>query len=810
MPPSGESAEHQLTQLLHRVSSVIDPTPYPSEVRLLAENLTPGTDRTLRSLAYLCLSKLCAGPPADADRNARLAEAFRPVFDDWLADVPPETLIAATALLAALFPLSPATGVSLLTDALATPSLSPETQDENQVDALAVLLETAELPSPLQPVFAELLASAAGTKQGRELMRTRKEVGEWLHGALDFGEDKALGALCAVALSKQSREEQVQDLPGQEASGSGGGQESGSGKAAIDELALADKMAALIISPPSNTSTLVPTLEGLSVLSLKPIIKQHLASAPGFLASLLSLSPVPRSRGGSLPITPRGSISDPTSLEVAETSLCYGITTILVNLTSRRPVVSAEDQQIAKLRAMAISGKKGGSESEPEDDPLDSDEAVRARVKLVLKAGGVGALSGLIRADSRLVKEGLGRLCLNLVEDQGDRPAFVRDGGFKVLSAIVRDLMTAATSKAASSSSHHGATTGTSTIIATASATAPEVDVLPAFQALAKMTITTPPHLLFPPPHTTTALNALTPLYHLLLHAKSSLLQIFEALMALTNLASIDPSIADRIVSASIVPLGRSEGFLASNTDEQVSVVSKVEELMLEENTLVRRAATELVCNLVPSPTGWSYWSGEDNGSGKDSGNGKDNGNGNGRDNAVDVGKGSEANNGRKPVSNSRAASRLNVILALTNVDDLPTRLAAGGALAIITESPSANHLLLTSSASVGDGKRSAWSRVLSMLEPDKMEDESGERITVISSTPPNPDLVHRGVIVLLNMLQYVSSLDEGGEQRQRVIKSAREAGVEERLMEILRGSGVGREVLEPTVEALKLLKQLK
>jgi hypothetical protein len=96
------------------------------------------------------------------------------------------------------------------------------------------------------------------------------------------------------------------------------------------------------------------------------------------------------------------------------------------------------------------------------------------------------------------------------------------------------------------------------------------------------------------------------------------------------------------------------------------------------------------------------------------------------------------------------------------------------------------------------------------MLEPDEMEDESGERITVISSTPPNPDLVHRGVIVLLNMLQYVSSLDEGGEQRQREIKSAREAGVEERLMEILRGSGVGREVLEPTVEALKLLKQLK
>jgi hypothetical protein len=380
----------------------------------------------------------------------------------------------------------------------------------------------------------------------------------------------------------------------------------------------------------------------------------------------------------------------------------------------------------------------------------------------------------------------------------------VRDGGFKVLSAIVRDLMAAATSKAASSSSHHGATTGTSTIIAGGSATAPEVEVLPAFQALAKMTITTPPNLLFPPPHTTTALNALTPLYHLLLHAKSSLLQTFEALMALTNLASIDPSIADRIVSASIVPLGRSEGFLASNADEQVSVVSKVEELMLEENTLVRRAATELVCNLVPSPRGWSYWSGEDNGNGKDSGNGKDNGNGEANDD------GSAVVIGRKPLSNSRAASRLNVLLALTNVDDLPTRLAAGGALAIITESPSANYLLLTSSAAIGDGKRSTWSRALSMLEPDEMEDESGEKITVISSTPPNPDLVHRGVIVLLNMLQYVSSLERGGEQRQRETKSAREAGVEERLMEILRGSGVGREVLEPTVEALKLLKQLK
>jgi hypothetical protein len=742
---SSQVDETHLVQLLNRLASNSQVRLDPSEIKLIALSLVSSSTRSAKSIAYLCLSKLCEGlqKPNEGShsRADSLIESLRPLLHDWTSEGEPSEFIPATSLLSSLFPLAPSVGVALLT----TPT--SQTGESDASDALDILLEAAELASPLQPVFAEMLANAAGTKSGRELIRGRAE--EWLHGALGFGGDKSLGALCAVALSKLAQEmpEQVDGLRVET-------------PAALpsDELELAEKMMQLIISPPSESSILLTTLEGLTGLSLKPAIKCHLARSQPFLTSLIALAPTTKRRGGSLPVTPRGSMDDPTCLaEPVETGFCYGITAILVNLTSRKPVLSAEDQQIAKLQAMAISGKKG---AEPVDDPLDSAEAVLERVKLVLRAGAVGALSGLVRAQSTQVKEALGKLCLNLVEDRGDRPAFVRDGGLTVLSIVVRDLLSATT------------TTPSQTTNIPSAKEITDVNILLSFQALAKLVITTPPYLLFPPPHLTTCLNALTPIYHLLIHPKSTLLQSFEALMALTNLASIDPSIANRIVEASVTPLVKSEGFLTSNKDDKVSIVEKVEELMLEDNSLVQRAATELVCNLVPSPTGWSHWSGEGDGS---------------------------------TSSPARVAARLNVLLVLTDVDDLPTRLAASGALAIITESRDACRLLLRNATGVGDGKRSAWKRVVAMLEPDEVQHE-GEKIAIISSEPISPDLMHRAVVLLLNLVTYTASLE--GDERGKEVKSARETGVEARLMAVLK-MNTGREVLEPAVEALKMLKHM-
>ncbi|OCF31164.1 hypothetical protein I316_07131 [Kwoniella heveanensis BCC8398] len=797
----------------------------PAEVALLARSLLPTATRDARSLSYLILSKFCEIANAVAsrvDENDTVYATFRPYVENTFVplslndndnghqtnsgqeenEAEPESCLPLTYLFSALFPLLPKQTVRLLTEPI--PSIG---------DPLGIILEVAELPSPLQPALAEMLASAAGTKPGREMVRSRAL--EWLRGAIDQkpdgggdGEDQGLGVLCAVALSKLAREEDSLQAQAQAQGQSQQPRGPALEDMGFDDVILCRKMMDHIeslscsTSSISSTSTqvLTSTVEGLGVLSLRPRNKVILASSPSFLKGLISLSPTQGPKPGSLPVTPRGSMDLTPSLQSdVDIGLCYGLATILVNLTSPKPILSAEDQQIAKLRAMALSANKNKlTENNDEDEIFDSEEDVRKRTKAVLRTGVVPALSGLGRADSKLVKEGLGRLCRNLVEDQGDRLGFVRDGGFKVLSTVVRDLLAATTSRTGNSKTKLKMP---STLSGPTISTTGDADVLPAFQALAKLVITTPPHLLFPPPYQTTSLNALTPLYHLLIHPFSLSIQRFEGLMALTNLASVDPSIASKIVLASLTPLKVESGWRGSGRDDNIRVILKVEELLLDENELVRRAATQLICNLISSQAGYEYFAGELPGA----------------ENTVPT---------LTTATEARVKSRLNILLVLAGVDDLPTRLAAGGGLAIVTESSNACAALLSTSdsSSGGDGQtqeqKTVWTRVLRMLEPDQEEDfdldEDGEPIPVISSSTastdsPDPGMVHRGVIILLNLVTYTLALTgEDGKARENGLKDIRQSGLEGKLMHLLRMKELSGsdEILQPTVECLKMLKR--
>ncbi|WWC60453.1 uncharacterized protein I303_103025 [Kwoniella dejecticola CBS 10117] len=777
-----KSDDEELTRLLKTLAtpSITLPTLSTEEISLLARSLVPSASRQARSLAYLCLSKFCESathfssstPESITSHIYTTFEGFiKSIFvPDEDAATEPESCVPLTYLLSALFPLTPDAAVKLLTNPI-----------EDVGDPLGISLEVAELPSPLQPALAELMISAAGTKAGRNMVRSRAM--EWLRGAMDYQEDKQeLGVLCAVALSKTSREE---DIPNT-AQGQGQNGVPESGGLTNSDIGMSDEQLCVRLmkhvesfsassnNKESNTA-LLSSIEGLAVLSLKPKNKVILTSSLTFLQSLVRLAPSIKPKGGSLPVTPRGSMDLQSVSDPIDTGLSYGLTTILVNLTNPKVVLSAEDQQIAKLRAMALSANKSrlaDSEQENEDERIESDPEVAKRTKLVIKAGVVGALSGLGNTESKLVKEGLGRLCRNLVEDKNDRLPFVRDGGFKVLSNIVRDLLKLSSSSASQSQ-------GGKTI--------QEVDVLPSFQALAKMIITTPPNLLFPPPHLTTSLNSLTPLYHLLTHPSATSLQKFESLMALTNLASIDQAISNKIVEASVKPLvpqsdtwkGRGAG---SDKEDSIRIIVKIEECLLDDNDLIRRAATQLICNLISSEKGFDYFSGE--GSNKD---GKESG---------------------------RTKSRLDILLILAGMDDLQTRLAAGGALAIISESNKACQWILsksTSSTPAGpEESKNPWNRVLRLLQPEEEEnyDEDGEIIPVISSKPalPNPELVLRGVIILLNLINY--TVKSSGDTRDVGLQDIKTAKVEAHLMAILKTKGMSEDILVPTVEALKALKQ--
>lgn len=97
-----------------------------------------------------------------------------------------------------------------------------------------------------------------------------------------------------------------------------------------------------------------------------------------------------------------------------------------------------------------------------------------------------------------------------------------------------------------------------------------------AAQALAKIGITMDPRLAFPGQR---SLEVVRPLLNLL-YIDCTSLQNFEALMALTNIATIDDRHRERIL--------KEKGF------------SYLEHYMFEEHDDLRRAAVECVCNLAP------------------------------------------------------------------------------------------------------------------------------------------------------------------------------------------------------------------
>ena len=151
-----------------------------------------------------------------------------------------------------------------------------------------------------------------------------------------------------------------------------------------------------------------------------------------------------------------------------------------------------------------------------------------------------------------------------------------------------------------------------------------------AAHALARLLISVDPaHVFSGTISASSAVSALAPLLSQDLDSElRNLLPTFEALSSLTNLASMeDDSIREL---------------------ELRLIWQQLEDhLLLSSNTLVQRASVELVCNLMASPNCVTKF----------------------------VGDGSK-----------REGTRMQILLALADVEDLATRRAAGGALAMLTQ----------------------------------------------------------------------------------------------------------------------------
>ncbi|KAH9849237.1 ARM repeat-containing protein [Lenzites betulinus] len=570
---------------------------------------------------------------------------------------------------------------------------------------LESIMDTLDLFTSSRDVdlaVAHLLGRAAGHKACRALLGADHQ--KWLEWKSRQTDDPELRAAAAVAMVKLARGSSV------DATEAGG-----SAEQPMDDAELAALMKGLVVDG-HQTSSLADAVEGLAYVSTTSSVKEMLSKDPAFLSKLFAL--VPRRKGAPAP-----------SLEDVAGSPLYGTVVVIANLCAYRPRLSPEEAQIAKLRRMAKTPKIS-SQSQPEgqEDPLDDDEHVKQRGRRIVQAGAMEALTSAVRAtDSRAVRLVVGKALLSLIEDKENRGKVLQAGGAKALVTIIQSIIPPPKSTDVNK--------------------VPQLDAVDfePIQALAKLAITASPVQVFGP-NEGAIFDAIRPFALMLTHPNANLLQRFEAIMALTNLSSQSPEAASRVARAA-------------------GLMNKIEMLMLEDHTLIRRASTELVCNLVAGCEEiFDKWGGATNPSSK---------------------------------------SKLQVLVALCDVDDIPTRLASSGALATLTASPDACHSL----AELQNERHRVLPILGQLIDPTVVVrppgDEEDEE-DVPDDLPTDPGLVHRGIVCVRNLFYGV-----GNKAAQMEIASeSNRVGLVRALVLAVKGcaQNTNSPILRPAAEALKWL----
>lgn len=231
-------------------------------------------------------------------------------------------------------------------------------------------------------------------------------------------------------------------------------------------------------------------------------------------------------------------------------------------------------------------------------DPLDEDAFVDKRCSALVQFGAVKILCLMTKGEDEKgvlinVRELVSQVFVNLATFQKNRGKMVQDGAPQALLSLIQ---------------YKNSTPKTKNLAA---------------HAIAKIAISIDPNLGF---RETLASSFIEPLKALL--RSDDPLQQFESMMALTNLALVGPEIATLII--------KDKG------------LSDIEYLQLDQNFMLQRAASELLCNLLQlSDMADEYRN-----------------------------------------MNSLTERRLKIWAGLSGADDLKTALASSGALAILSSDP--------------------------------------------------------------------------------------------------------------------------
>ncbi|XP_068152099.1 protein unc-45 homolog B [Drosophila tropicalis] len=218
-------------------------------------------------------------------------------------------------------------------------------------------------------------------------------------------------------------------------------------------------------------------------------------------------------------------------------SCLYGVVTTFVNLCNayEKQELLPEMVELAKFAKHHI----------PEEHELDDVDFINKRITVLANEGITTALCSLAKTESHNSQELIARVLNAVCGLRELRGKVVQDGGVKTLLRLALD----GTDKG----KRH------------------------ACQALARIGITINPEVAFSGQR---SLDVIRPLLNLL-HQDCTALENFESLMGLTNLASMNESVRQRII--------KEQG------------ISKIEFYLMEDHLYLTRAAAQCLCNLVMS-----------------------------------------------------------------------------------------------------------------------------------------------------------------------------------------------------------------
>lgn len=474
-----------------------------------------------------------------------------------------EDYVIAFSTAAVVFPILPSVAAGLFLS-------------EGFLESLAPLIKQTSKAPILQLSILEMFNAACMDRPCREAIM--KHHADWLSHLLSNGTDKT-SSLAAVVLAKIRASETKGETEDNESRVT---EESGSSHD------LVERFKGLLAKPQEGNMSHL--LEGLAYSSVKPAVKEQIATDSSFLKKLYGV--LMENKG--------------------DTSVLFGGLMIISNVTKYPPALSDEQKKLSELKEYANSSKPQAA-----PDQLEDEEHVRSRCNAVIDAGVMPLLVECGKSHAASVKGLNNQVLLALSKDPKSRGKLAQQGAVKILLAGLNPG--GEPPRKLDESTQYGA------------------------HALGRILISVNPSHVFSSSGFPQITTAIRPLLLLLTPSETSissdaprdLLPVFESLLALTNLASSP----DQNAPATIVRAGW----------------PTIEDLLLSHNSFIQRAACELACNLMTCEQG--------------------------------IGKFADGS--------ARAGQRLHIILALADVEDVATRRAAGGALAMLTEYDAAASAIL-------------------------------------------------------------------------------------------------------------------